>query len=176
VQFDDWHLIDPDGFDIPVIIEEGWIEISSLGLLQGQVDLQGRMNHSGAQICAEDSLGVQSCMETGSSGLFSFWLNTDIYTITAEMVPYLGAEKGSVFVTAGSTTTLSKVKLLGGDVNSSGLVNIQDIAIIGGRYLAVCGDPRYVNNADPNGDCLIDIRDLAITGGNYLKTSPVYWP
>lgn len=51
------------------------------------------------------------------------------------------------------------------------IANILDLALIGGRYLLTCGNPRFDERADINNDCVVNIQDLACAGGNYLKVS-----
>jgi uncharacterized repeat protein (TIGR01451 family) len=176
VHFNSWITADSDGFDIPVRVEDGEVVVSDLGLLQGQVELQGRKNHSGAEVCVEAGAGTLECTTTDAGGYYAFWLEAGVYDVTVEMMPYLGAVKNGVSVNPGSTTRLAKVKLLGGDAIDDGAVNILDLALMGGRYLSVCGQPAYDERGDINGDCAIDIRDMAIAGSNYGGTEPVNWP
>ena len=176
IHFSTWAPINSDGFDIPLFVEDGQIEVSDLGLLQGQVELQGRRNHSGAEVCVEDGFGSQTCALTDAGGYYAFWLPTGLYTVTVEKLPYLGGVKHDVPVSDGNTTRLAQVKLLGGDAVDDGHVNIQDLAKMGGLYLSFCGDGSYQPQADVNADCVVDIRDMVIAGANFDSAEPVVWP
>ena len=49
-----------------------------------------------------------------------------------------------------------------GDINRDGVVNIQDLVIVGGRF-----GQRGQNSADINGDSLVDIVDLVLVAGAF---------
>ena len=95
--------------------------------------------------------------------------------LPSDMERYLDAEKLNVPVTAGNATNLAPVTCLGGDTNDDCVVNILDLALVGGRFGMSCGDPNWDIRADINDDCVINILDLSVTGGNFGKTCPVPW-
>lgn len=145
------------------------------GTLQGSVDLQGRTDESGGKVTIRRATDGEYSMDiTNTDGTWSFTnIPAGEYQVTIEMGRYLDAQKAGVVVSAGGTTTLSKVRLLGGDANDDDEVDIIDGAIIGGQFgLTPPTDPR----ADINNDGTVDILDLVLFGGNYMKTSPVAWP
>jgi uncharacterized repeat protein (TIGR01451 family) len=150
--------------------------ISSDGDIDGFVELQGRSDQSGTEVCAWESEVLIECTLTDASGYYFLTLPEGTYDITLEMESYLDTEKSSVSVIMGNTTTLNPVIFPGGDTNDDDVINMQDLAFIGARYPCICGDPCYDRRADINNDCIINTQDLAITGGNYLETSPVPWP
>jgi uncharacterized repeat protein (TIGR01451 family) len=146
------------------------------GDIDGMVELQGRSDHSGAEVCAWESEVLIDCKLTDASGYYILTLPQSLYNITIEMESYLDTERSGVNVIANDTITLNTVNLPGGDTNEDDVINIQDVTSIGIRYPCSCGDPCYDASADINNDCIINAQDLAITGANYLETSPVPWP
>ena len=144
------------------------------GTIEGTVDLQGRTDNSGADVCADDG-GTPVCGQTDAAGAYSIEVPGGSYDVTVDMARYLDAEKLNVAVTAGSATTLDPVTCLGGDANDDCVVNIQDISLMGSRFGLSCGDQNWDDRADINNDCTINILDISITGGNFGKTCPVPW-
>jgi murein DD-endopeptidase MepM/ murein hydrolase activator NlpD len=69
----------------------------------------------------------------------------------------------------GGHVDLCTVTLLGGDVNGDDLIDILDLAYVGGRFSS--NDSR----ADINGDGNVNIFDLTIVGGNFKKSAPSPW-
>jgi hypothetical protein len=57
-----------------------------------------------------------------------------------------------------------------GDINSDGIVAVQDLRILGKAYGSALGQPAYNSNADLNKDDLVNSNDLVIVSGNYGKT------
>lgn len=152
----------------PVTETPGTIVVQGLGDVTGTVRLQGRSDHAGATV-GLDGLSVT----TGADGSYSL---TDIaqgtYTVTVEMPRYLDASRSGVTVTAGMTTTLPQVLLLGGDADDNDVIDILDATIIGNNFGRTEGlDVR----ADINNDGEVDVIDLVLMGGNYGETSPVSW-
>jgi parallel beta-helix repeat protein len=180
LDFDQVKLVDIDTDVLPVTTQFGWLELYDTGSLAGSVDVQGRVNESGGVVTILSSTGyVASVNITAAEGTWSFAnIPAGNYQVNIEMARYLDAQAGDaslgvwVTVTGGSTTTLNKVKLLGGDANDNDEVDISDATIIGGEFGKTSGfDPR----ADINADGVVDILDLVLLGGNYRKTSPVPW-
>jgi hypothetical protein len=146
------------------------------GDINGYIDLQGRGDNSGADVCAWDGPVLEGCTTTVFDGYYQLLVFPDTYEVTVEMARYLDTEKLGVTVPAGGTTTLNPVTLPGGDTNDDDSINMQDLIFIGDRYLCSLGNPCYDPLADINDDGNINVQDLTITGGNYLATSPVLWP
>lgn len=145
------------------------------GTINGMVILQGRSDHSGAQVCAEDDGNATFCTQTDSVGAYNLVVPAGSYTVTIAKERYLDAEKLNVAVVAGNTTTLDPVTLLGGDTNDDCDVNILDLSLIGSRFGLSCSDTGWDVRADINNDCTVNILDLTQTGGNFGKTCPVPW-
>jgi hypothetical protein len=160
--------------------QHAWLTLTttSVGTISGSVDLQGRADESGGTVTVSNAIGyLRTEPITAIDGSWSIsGIPVGGYQVNIEMPRYLDGQKGSagsgVTVTSGGTTTLNKVKLLGGDANDDDVVDISDGAIIGGMF-GVTGpsDAR----ADINNDGIVDIADLVLFGGNYTWTSPVPW-
>jgi hypothetical protein len=96
--------------------------------------------------------------------------------VFVEMARYLDAEKTDVSVVARDTTTLTQVKLLGGDCNDDCVINILDLSFTGFRFGSSIGDPNWDERADVNNDGTINILDIVGAGANFNETCPVPWP
>ena len=128
---------------------------------------------AGAQQSLNAGLQV-ACIPTDPAGNYDLVVSEGTYDVSVEMARYLDAERVNVSVTTG-LTLLPPVTLLGGDAIEDDVINILDLALLGGRYLVSCGEATYDPRADINDDCVINILDLSITGGNFLLSSPVPW-
>ncbi|MFL7868787.1 MAG: carboxypeptidase regulatory-like domain-containing protein [Anaerolineales bacterium] len=144
------------------------------GTISGTIVLQGRTDHSNAEVCADDG-GAPVCTQSDATGAYSMDVTAGSYEVTVTKERYLDAEKLNVPVIAGSTTTLVPVTLLGGDTNDDCDVNILDLALVGGRFSLSCGDSGWDERADINDDCTVNILDLSLVGGNFGKSCPVPW-
>ena len=149
--------------------------LNSNGFLEGMVDLQGRSDESGAEVCAWQGGVEVVCKTTDAAGNYSFTLSEGTCDVTVEMARYLDAEKFGVTVVFGQTATLCRVILLCGDVNDDDVINILDLSFIGYRFGWCEGDPGWDPRADCNNDGCINILDITGVGVNFNKTSPVLW-
>ena len=147
---------------------------TATGSIEGTVLLQGRSDHSGVEVCADDG-SSPVCVMTGPDGAYSIEAAEGSYGVTVEMERYLDAEKLNADVTANGVTNLLPVTCLGGDSNDDCMVNILDISLVGGRFGLSCGDPNWDARADINDDCVINILDLSVTGSNFGGSCPVPW-
>lgn len=163
---------DPDEspVGIPVTLEV----TAPLGLLNGTINLQGRMDHSGAEVCAWDGPTIVDCATTAPDGYYEIPLAPGIYDVTANMARYLDSERLGETVGTG-THTLPGVTLLGGDANDDCTVNILDLAFMGARFGLNVGDPGWDDRADINADGTINIQDIVLAGVNFESTCPVPW-
>ncbi|MGD8752668.1 MAG: hypothetical protein PVG14_14655 [Anaerolineales bacterium] len=150
--------------------------VPEVGFIEGWVEMQGRTDHTGTEVCAWDGAVQVACQPTAPDGYFNLAVPDGTYDVTGVAARYLDTEKLAVPVTTGSTTTLSTVMLLGGDTQDDCNVNILDLSFMGARYLCSFGDACYDAKGDINDDLTINIQDLAIAGGNYLQSCPVLWP
>ena len=144
------------------------------GSIEGSVVLQGRSDHSGAQVCADNGSLIY-CTQTDAAGAYSLDVLGGSYDVTVAKELYLNAEKQNVAVPAATTAILNPVTLLGGDTNNDCDVNILDLSFVGGRFGLSCGDTNWDDRADINIDCTINILDLSLLGGNFGNSCPVRW-
>ena len=134
--------------------------------VSGRVLLQGRSNNASIPL----TFGFFDTL-TQSDGSFSLLAPPGTYTATAGYPGYL-ASRRQVTVT-GSGAIVPAVRLLGGDADRSGKVDIFDLVLIAGHYDEDVppGDSR----ADINADGHIGIFDLTIVGVNYNEEQYQPW-
>jgi hypothetical protein len=173
LDFVEWQLSASDGLEIPAHARGGTLHILETSV-EGKVLLQGRSDHSGVMVCADDN-DEPICVETGADGRYLMVLGPGSYLVTINMERYLDAER-NVLLMAGSSTLLPDVSCPGGDSNDDCVINILDLGLLGGRFGSLCGDANWDQRADINDDCAINILDLALAGGNFSKTCPAAWP
>ena len=94
-------------------------------LVTGTVVLEGRSEHGGARVSFAGP--EQVVTETLSDGSFAVLLGAGIYTFTLEKDGFLTATKLGLEVS--QDITLPLVKLLGGDVNGDGVIDVNDLVI-----------------------------------------------
>ncbi|MCW5853609.1 MAG: S8 family serine peptidase, partial [Anaerolineae bacterium] len=126
--------------------------------VSGRVLLQGRSSTAGIPL----RFGFFDTL-TQTDGSFSLLAPPGTYTASAGYPGYL-ASRRQVTVTA-EGAAVPTVRLLGGDADRSGKVDIFDLVLIAGHYDEDVppGDAR----ADINADGHIGIFDLTIVGVNY---------
>ncbi len=71
--------------------------------------------------------------------------------------------------------TAPQTRLLGGDSNNDGLIDLSDLTCIGGSFGGAPVPCGTTGSSDINGDGSINILDLVLPGGNYGLTSPGTW-
>ncbi len=165
----DPRLASVDGLRMTPTVVSGTVRVLPMSVITGQVELQGRVDWSGAEAEAVP-IGISNVTDT--SGWYTLTLPTATYTITVEMSRYLDAEREVAAVRGANP--LPKVRLLGGDANDDDEIDIVDMSIIGGKYFTAV-DP-LTERADINADGIVDIVDIVLAAGNYTRTSPVPWP
>ena len=94
----------------------------------GTVILEGREDHSGTVVTATDGVSSYSS-RTSADGSFGLSPPPGVYTINVERDGSLGAERDNVTVVEGIVLELPPLRLLGGDVNGDGVIDIRDISI-----------------------------------------------
>ncbi len=165
-----------EGMEIPSTYTSACIKNipPEAGSITGQVDLQGRTDEKGAIITTSPG-GYWSASDSAGNYTISN-VPPGTYTVNPEMTLYLDSSKSGVVVNTGATTTLSQVRLLGGDCNDSEHIEIHDATIIGSAFGSVPTDSNWDPRADINADGKVNILDAVILGGNWDKCSPVSWP
>ncbi|MCB0162992.1 MAG: N-acetylmuramoyl-L-alanine amidase [Anaerolineae bacterium] len=149
---------------------DGAIEVSdSCGSASGQLNLQGRSDHSGIVVTSADGGQV----ETQADGSFSI-AGEPPFTFTypgflsgradGELPAEVGqAENGESF----QVSQLGTITLLAGDVNEDNIINILDLSLIAQEYRS--DDPI----ADLNSNGLVDLLDLVMAASNYDQQGPL---
>ena len=140
--------------------------------IQGQVKLQHRAGHG-------DLLRVQ--LQIGNTFLFAapdadgnFWqeVPAGTYVVSTLMPGYLSAQRGSVPLQPGVTTTLPLVTLLAGDTNASQCVDVADMRAIND---AIPSDVEIDDPRDMDGDGKVTFQDLRQAAGNGRLCGPASW-
>jgi len=140
------------------------------GGIAGTVQMQGRGTYDGATISV-DATPVATTAPDGSFNVSA--VPAGQHTVSAAHQGYLTAENSSLSVTAGNTTELAQVTLVGGDAVYDGVINIFDLVMVGVHFgESPPGDP----SADINEDGRVNIFDLVLVGLNFGKVGPTEWP
>jgi hypothetical protein len=66
-------------------------------------------------------------------------------------------------------------RLLGGDANNDGLIDLSDLTCIGGSFGSAPVPCGTTGSSDINADGAVNILDLVLVGGNYGLVSPGDW-
>jgi hypothetical protein len=176
-------LTDRDSQAISHAVHPLHLSVSNYASVSGTVSLQGRgtPGNSG-QVTLTDLAGVFGPYRTTFdpvTGSFSF-NNVQVspggtnYQLEAAHGLYLG-NRTSHLLQALETFTALPTRLLGGDANNDGLIDLSDLTCIGGSFGAapvICGT---TGSSDINADGVVNILDLVLSGGNYGLTSPGAW-
>ena len=159
------------------------LNVCSYASVSGTVILQGRANPIEAgQVTLTDLGGAFGSYTTSFdpvTGAFNFnrvkvLPGGSNYQLDAAHGLYLG-NRTTKNLQALEAFSAPQTRLAGGDANNDGLIDIGDLACIGGSFGAapvLCGT---TGSSDINGDGKIDILDLVLAGGNYGLTSPGGW-
>lgn len=177
--------------------EDGRVIISGLANFSGYIDLEGRVNDSGATITVYNQSTIAGATASASgtsasSGKYTtvylgeyqltvpttYWFQVDarLYLPTTALATTMSYPTlPTVYLDSGvlatrTVTPLKTVQLLGGDANDNNAVDTSDLGCLGGAYgkpAEACGS----GSSDVNGDGKVDIYDLVLLGGNYDKNS-----
>jgi hypothetical protein len=156
-------LANPDGQPLEVTVEDGQIQVGTVVIITGQVDLQGSSNHSGATVT-----NGHTQVQTGADGRFQIEVLPDQpYSLWISAPGYLSAQTEGAASVGSMAIEAGPLKLLGGDVTGDDRINIFDLSYLGSRYGG--SDPT----ADINRDGGVNIFDLTLTASNYGQFGPV---
>ena len=112
---------------------------------------------------------IVSVAATDIDGFFGSAVLPGTYTVIARADGFLSA-RGSVTVTAGSTSTVPAITLLAADIDNNNVIDQFDVLTIGMNY-----NSTLPFAADLNNDGIINVLDLELLAGNYRKTGPANW-
>ena len=183
LNFNDVIVGGPEGTSIePVFLEDGTLTIVEHGTIQGVVEVQGRPGDwDGADITISGPGGPYNTLVNNSDGTWSIsGITAGTHDVRVEMARYLDGLKTGVSVSAGGTSDVGQVNVLGGDCNDDGTppddyIDIYDAIILGGAFDSVPGDGNWDARADINDSGQVDIFDAILLGGNWNQSSPVPW-
>ncbi len=159
------------------------LSVCNYASVSGTVSLQGRTAPIDAGQVTLTDLGGDFGSYTTSfdpiTGAFSFnrikvLPSGSNYQLEAAHGLYLENRTTKILHTA-ETFSAPATMLPGGDANNDGVIDISDLACIGGSFggaPALCGT---TGSSDINGDGAINILDLVLAGGNYGRTAPGDW-
>ncbi len=178
------ELTDRDGTVIQTALPAAALEVGVCGTatISGRVSLQGRANPM-------DKGTVTLTPENGGTAVsVDFDPLTGLYSLPPVLYPAGGANfvlKASHGLYLSNQKTLNvattsitgqNTRLLGGDANNSGKVEITDLGCIGGNFgptttsTPAMGNCGGTGSPDINLDLKVNIQDLSIAGGNYDKS------
>ena len=165
-------LADSDGYVLEHTVGPAvTIAVGDVGFISGRVLLQGRTAHAGTLVYA----GPYSAL-TDDTGAFRIALPPGAHEVRTRAPRYLDALRVGVSVQIGQETALAAAKLLGGDANDDGMVNIIDLSIIGAAFGSSTGSARWDERADINGDGFVNICDMTLATSNFGRVEPLPWP
>ncbi len=135
--------------------------------------VQGKVDGSGDNV--HDLLLVLESQDykTNQDGTYKIYVIPGTYDLLIDGMSYLDCVYIDRTLAEGDELDLGQHTMIPGDVDKSGLVEIQDIAIIGNAYGTMDGDYDYNVNYDFDKDGVVDIVEIAYIGNNYLSTREV---
>jgi hypothetical protein len=154
--------------------------VCGLATVSGVVSLQGRATpiNSGTVTLTNGTFGPYSTNFDPTTGAWSI-SNIKVlpggtnYTFDAAHGLYLGNRMTQVLTTGSNTT--SSTKLLGGDADNSGKIDLSDITCISGSFGGAPVTCGTTGSSDINADGTVNILDLVLPGGNYDLSTPQGW-
>ena len=117
------------------------------------------------------SLGITAY--TDSSGNYSLNVSTGNFNVSFSLNGYKSETKTNVVVTNGASVSLDcrlEKNYWPGDINRDGIVDGEDLMLLGYSYGTSSGEARYNSDADLDSDGDVDADDIAVIQANYGKT------
>jgi len=139
------------------------------GSVSGFIEIPGVTDLSGIEVVLTID-GRQVTIITDDAGRFEFdGLRDGDFTISLASDNYVQSCQAAN-VEEGAALDLGSIKLLAGDVNADGSIDIADFTFMAARYRSNQGDEDFDVKADLNKDGTINIQDLAILGSHFGST------
>jgi len=156
----------------------GTLSLNSFGQFSGSVGLTTGSVSGGtcSANCPTVSLNPTSVTLSGGTTTSStLTVTTTVSTPCANPQQSASTTPYTILVTATSgpnvhTFTITIYVYGHADITKDGVVNIVELALVGGEYGQVSGNPRYNPNVDVSNDGQIDIVDLSTVGAAYGGT------
>ena len=144
--------------------------------VSGQVslgDTRAEGTLGGVTVSLTDAGGQVYSAQTASNGSYTIEsVSEGIYTLKVEMKGFLMYTKNKVEITS-EQSQLAVVKLAGGDINSSGLIDGEDLSLFLGDFGSKASDTDTAGYSDINGTGLVDGLDLSIFLANFGEKNTV---
>jgi hypothetical protein len=176
-------LADRDGQSMDHETSALSLTVCGYASVSGTVSLQGRLTPASAgQVMLTDLGGNFGPYTTGfDSSTGTFTINN--VKVMPEGSNYQLDAMHSLYLSNRTTHALQPLdnftapdtRLLGGDANNDGRVDISDLTCVGGSFggaPAVCGT---TGSSDLNADSTVNILDLVLPGSNYGLAAPIAW-
>ena len=151
--------------------------------MSGMVSLQGRtIPVNAGQLTLTDlggHFGPYTTSFNSATGIFTI-NNIKVmpggsnYQLDAAHGLYLGNRTTSMLHPLDSFTA-PHTRLLGGDANNDGLIDLSDLTCIGGSFGGAPITCGTIGSNDINADGIINILDLVLPGSNYGLSAPLTW-
>lgn len=158
-----------NGGAIEALTEDAVITVECATTLGGYAYLEGRPlppagDHSGILVTLEGS-GLTALTDASGAYLFAD-VPAGTYTVMFTHEDFLATQVVNVVVLENEANVLCGYKLLAGDINNDGSVDILDLSLCAASFGTA--DPE----TDVNADGTINIYDLVLIGKNFKLTSP----
>ncbi len=145
------------------------LPISARPDVTGVIHLERRNGRAGVVVQLS---GLPTAVTKGDGSYTVSSVPPGVYTIRAYAPGYLVAERRGVQILPGHSITLPIVTLLGGDANSDGRIDLQDLIIVARAYgTRPPSDPW----ADITGDGWVNLDDLVLVAQNFSRFGPIPW-
>ena len=176
-------LTNRDSQNINHAIQPLHLSVCSYASVSGTVSLQGRATPIEAgQVTLIDlggAFGPYTTTFNPVTGNFNFnrvkvMPEGSNYQFEAVHGLYLG-NRTTQNLHALETFSAAQTRLLGGDANNDGQINLSDLTCIGGAFGGAALPCGTNGSSDINSDGIVNILDLVLAGSNYSLLSPGTW-
>jgi hypothetical protein len=159
------------------------LSVCNYASVSGTVSLQGRNTPvNPGQVTLTDlggNFGPYTTNFNATTGAYTFD-NVEVlpggsnYQIEALHGLYLSNRTSHLLQTSDNFSA-PPTRLLGGDANNDGLIDLSDLTCVGGSFGGVPVPCGTAGSSDINADGVVNILDLVLPGSNYGLTSPGTW-
>lgn len=130
---------------------------------------EGFVDDLHTQLLALNSIDI----DTNYDGTYEIYVVPGKYDIMIDKIGYLDHIYANREVQKDSVLDFGEKKLVGGDVNKDGCIQIQDAGEMKKAYGIVSEDEEYELRFDLNGDGQIQIQDIGELKANYSETRKI---